>query len=87
MKVNRGDLQNVRRWMMNNGHEIDRLAKLGDRDAQNVRAAHIAFYGDKLNVEKQDNLIIRVKEFIARELHLTERAELQRRFGFRIDEI
>lgn len=85
MKVNPGDLQNVMHWLRMHGHEVAALAKQGDREAQWVETSYRAFHADKLNVAKQDEVIRRVKTFMARQMTVTELVELQRKFGYRVE--
>lgn len=66
------------------GEAIGKLVKLGDAEARGVYDAYVALYGDRTNIEKQNELLVRVEAYIKRDLTLTERAELQHRFGHKV---
>lgn len=79
--------QQCLQYLRCHGHQVGGLVKQGDKLAKRVYQAYREHHGDKLNVPKQNALIQLVNEYVGRDLHLTERSELQRRFGHKIDEL
>lgn len=74
-------------YLRGHGHQVGYLVKQGDRLAKTVYDAYVAHHGDRLNVQKQNQLMVALNEYVGRDLHLTERSVLQNRCGYKIDEL
>lgn len=84
MKVKPGDLLEVRIWIRDHAEEVRRLQVMGDREAARVEFCYRAWWGNQLDVHLQNELIIVVKNFVARKLYVSEARELARRFGVEV---
>lgn len=71
-------------WQRENAHHVDQLALRGDREANKLISAYRALYDHRTDVKLQNEFIVCCKEFIKRELTITERAELERRFEHKL---
>lgn len=76
--------QETRLWLIDQGPNIGRLAKEGDKLALRLVQAHIDHIGDKLNPVLQDDLVKVADDYCRRDLTITTRRILQDRFGHRI---
>lgn len=79
-------LQDCLEWQRCNAHHIDQLAARGDKEAKKLIFTYRTLYDHKLNVHLQDEFIHVCEEFIRRDLTLTERVELQNKFGHKVIE-
>lgn len=68
-------------WTQAYGKQVGMMVKRGDKLALQLFAAYNAFWTDQKNVPKQNELIRLVQEYGARNLIVTERVELARKFG------
>ncbi len=67
-------------WQRENAHHIDRLALRGDREASKLISAYRALYDHRTDVNLQNEFITCCTEYIKRDLTITERVELARKF-------
>lgn len=79
-------LLDVRDWLRWNAPSIQRLVKLGEREAKRVEFVYRAWYRDPENPALQEELLTVVKAFMVRDMTVTERAELERKFGYKVPE-
>ena len=64
-----------------NREDIQRLVRLKDRHAIALAKAFNDHARSRLDVKKQNELVAVAKDFILRDLTITERVELERRYG------
>lgn len=74
-------------YLRHHGHYVGQLVKQGDALAKRVYDAYVAHHGDRINVFKQNELVVVVNEYIGRDLHIAERRVMQERFGHKSDEL
>lgn len=68
-------------WTRAYGEQVGLMVKRGDALATKLFAAYSAFWSDQKNHTKQAEFIKLVQEYGARNLYVTERVELARKFG------
>lgn len=73
-------------WQRCNAHHVDRLAKLGDREANKLISAYRALYDHQLDVNLQNEFMVCCNEFVKRDLTITERDVLANRYGHKVAE-
>lgn len=78
------DLYMIKDYLFANKLRIRRLVNQGDKEAIAVEFAYRAWWQDKLNPKLQTELIHVVKQYMLRDLTLTEITDLQRKFGHKI---
>lgn len=77
-------LQECLEWQRLNCLHIDRLAKNGDREAKKLIFTYQTLYDHRTDVKLQNEFIRCCEEFIRRDLTVTERADLQNKFGHKL---
>lgn len=71
-------------WQRENAHHVDQLAQRGDREANKLISAYRALYDHRTDVALQNEFIKCCNEYVMRDLTITERAELARKFEHKI---
>lgn len=71
-------------WMKVYGPQVGRMVKRNDKLAMSLFSAYTAFWRDDKNPATQAEFIRLVQEYGARNLYVSERAEVNRMYG--IDE-
>ena len=71
-------------WQRLNSHHVERLAKNGDREAKKLIFTYRTLYDHRTDVKLQNEFIRCCEEFIRRDLTVTERTELQNKFGHKL---
>lgn len=64
-------------------HLVSNLRAQGDKDAIGLYDAYVAFHADQQNPQLQYEWVRRTRAFIERDVTVTERRELQKKYGHR----